>query len=431
MTHDDPRPIRRRRAAPALLVAGLATILGVAGCGTAPSPSPTQSPSPRPTATADPSPADPLEVYATIAGQVAAIRGLEPTAAIEPVVIDEATLRANLETAFDEDNPPEVLAQTERLLRALGLLEPGVSLRDAIIDLNASQVIGYYSSTDDALFVIDRGGALGATARVTYAHEFTHQLQDQHFDLDALGLAEIDESDRSLAVRAFVEGDATLVQTRWMAGNLGPDDLAELLRDATDPDVLAAIERAPRFLVATSLFPYQDGAAFVGAIGGGAFGPVDAAYDRLPTTTEQILHPEKYLAGEIAERPFREPPPTWLSALGPGWSADPADTLGEFMLRFWLTESGIDAAAAADAAAGWNGDRIVLFAGPDDATVVVVLSSWDTIADAQAFASAAQEALAGLGVDSLVASRWGGVSLIFGTDAAAVGRISAQLGSRL
>lgn len=404
----------------------LTILLAVAGCGPVASPSPSPTPStPTPTPTAIASPADPLEVYAAIAEQVSAIRGLEPTADIAPVVIDEATLRANLEAAFDRDNPPELLAANERLLRALGLLEPGVSLRSAIIDLNASQVIGYYSSTDDALFVIDRGGALGATARVTYAHEFTHQLQDQHVDLDSLGLSAIDESDRSLAVRALVEGDATLVQTRWMTGNLGPDDLTELLRDATDPDVMAALAKAPRFLVATSLFPYQDGGAFVGAVGNGDFAPIDAAYRRLPTTTEQILHPEKYLAGEIAERPFVEPPAAWQAALGPGWSADPADTLGEFLLRFWLTESGVGAAEAVDAAAGWDGDRIVLFAGPAGETVVVLATTWDTIADVDVFVSAAQQTVAGLRASSATLTGTGRTTfLVFGTDEAAVGRLA-------
>lgn len=407
----------------------LATLLAAAGCGPAPSPSPSASASPP--ATADPSPASPLEVYAAIAAQIAAIRGLEPTSDITPVVIDEATLRANLETAFDEDNPPKVLAASERLLRALGLLDPGTSLRDAIVDLNASQVIGYYSSTDDDLFVIDRGGALGATARVTYAHEFTHQLQDQHFDLDSLGLAEIDESDRALAVRAFVEGDATLTQTRWMTENLRPDDLAELLRDATDPDVMAALARAPRYLVATSLFPYQDGGAFVGTIGGDDFTRVDDVYERLPTTTEQILHPEKYLAGETGDTPFDEPPPAWLAALGSGWAADPTDTLGEFLIRLWLIEAGIEAPEAADAAAGWSGDRIAVYAGADDAVAVVLVTDWDTPSDAAAFAEAASRAITQLDLEPRLIEGPGlRVVVVLASDGASLGSLAEAVAGR-
>jgi hypothetical protein len=414
-------------------LAALVTVL--AACTpSGPSPSPSDaSPSPgvpasvAPTAPATPESTDPLVIYAAIAAQVAAIRGLEPTAAVTPVVIDEATLLANLEAEYEVSNPPEEAAATDRLLRALGLLDEGVSLRDAQLELNASQIIGYYDSSTDELYVVDRGGALGATARATYAHEFTHQLQDQHFDLEGLGLGTTVESDRALALLGLIEGDATLTQTLWLVGNFDQADFAELLRDAADPAVTAALERAPAILVATSLFPYQEGGLFVGALSSGVFGPVDAAYLDPPGTTEQILHLDKYLAREPADTPFEEPPETWLTTLGAGWSVGTTDTLGEFLLRFWLTEHGVAADVAADAAAGWGGDRAVLFDGPGGAAVVALATRWDALADAAAYRVAAADVAADLG--GRIIEGPAGIIVLVG-DPAAVDRLAAEAAGR-
>lgn len=415
-----------RRIVPAFVLA-LVTALGA--CAPSPSPSPSPNPGAGPTPSPTGTPSDPLAVYAAIAEQVAAIRGLEPTAAITPVLIDEATLRENLAREFDASNRPEDVAADERLLRALGLLGPDVGLRDAILDLNGSQVIGYYSNSDDALYVVDRGGALGPTARVTYAHEFVHQLQDQAFDLESLGLDAADGGDRSLAVRAMVEGDASLAQVQWLTSNLTPDEMAELVRDATDPAVTEALAKAPRILVAMSLFPYEDGTRFVAAIGG--FKAVDAAYARPPVSTEQILHPEKYLAGEGADPPFDEMPDPWLQALGPGWSVAQVDTLGEFLIRFWLGESGVATAEAVEAAAGWAGDRIVLLDGPDGAVAVVISTAWDSAADAADFADAASLAVTQSDLEARVVTGPGQrVDVTLVSDAAVSIRLGAAVAGR-
>jgi len=119
---------------------------------------------------------------------------------------------------------------------------------------------------------------------------------------------------------------------------------------------------------------------------------LDDLYDDLPRSTEQILHPEKFRAGE--EPVTVELPATLASGLGTGWTEAAQDTFGEFQLGVWLRESGITASDASAAAAGWGGDRLAVLDGPDEAWAVVMRSTWDTEDDALAFRQAAGDAVA-------------------------------------
>jgi type IV pilus biogenesis protein CpaD/CtpE len=381
------------------LAAALTLALLPAACGTtAPTPAPTSTPTPTPAITSVPASDVPassrpaVEVYAEIRTAVEAIRGLKPTKAVEPVVIDETQLRANLAAEFDAARTPEQLKDGEDLLIALGLLPAGASLRQLTLDFQGGQVAGYYSPDRDELFVVQRSGGIGPVAESTYAHEFTHQLQDQHVDLDALGTDVADQSDRSLARLALVEGDATSVQTRWMAGNLTAKELGEILAAALDPAAVAAMQNAPPFLRDTATFPYQDGLGFVSRLlSTGGYASVDAAFADPPDSTEQVLHPEKYVTREA-------PVPVTLTyalstGLGSGWKVAAEDTLGELILRIWLVEGGVTLPEARTASAGWGGDRVALLRGPDGAVRVVLGSEWDTAADADEFAVAARTAL--------------------------------------
>lgn len=374
------------------------SMAALVGCGPAATPS---APAPSPSSVAAsastvPSSAtaslDPLAIYAQIATQVEQIRGLQPRAAITPVLIDEATLRANLTADFDHDNPPSQLAASEAVLTILGLLAPGTNLRTAYLDLESGQVIGYYSPDHDQLYLVSRSGGVGPTQEVTYAHEFTHQLQDQAFDLKKLGLDAPDQGDRSLARLALVEGDAVTTQTAWMTEHLSPAELGQVLIDASDPVAAAALQRAPAILRATSLFPYTQGYALVGQLmASGGTPAVNAAFARPPDSTEQVLHPDKYAAHEA---PIAVAIPKGLAAaLGPGWTATAQDTLGELLLRTWLTTAGLPQADATTAAAGWGGDRIQLLTGPHGETALALLSVWDTPTDATEFSAAARRAI--------------------------------------
>ena len=436
-------PLRLARSghAVALVIAALV----IAACSPSPSAAPasastgpgrTFAPETSPAASSVPSPAASQSgadeaVYAAIRDQVEGIRNLQPTADVGPVTIDETQLRENLEAEIDAELTPEILSVSNDLLTTLGLIPEGSSLRELSLELLAGQVAGYYDPESDELFVVSRTGqTIGPVERLTYAHEFTHQLQDQNFDLDSFDTTSIDQSDRALAQTALIEGDASFVQTLWLfQANFTPDEINEVLAAAQDPEAMAALEDAPLYLRDTSLFPYEGGALFAQALSAQPDG-IDAAFDDPPTSTEQVIHAEKYIDREV-------PVEVRIGAgiadrLGAGWTEAGRDTLGELILRIWLEEHGLGqprtglfdppSRVAQEAAAGWGGDRLVLLRHDDGSVAVALSTTWDTAADAAEFADAAERALADPGFGGELFHRAGSrdVLLAMGDKAGAV-----------
>ncbi len=397
---------------PAVLILVIATVLTAAGCGTSvPSPSPTDTPTtPAPTTTsapsASPSPAasaDVDAVYDEIEAQVVEIRGLQPTGDVARRIIDETELRAILTAKYDEETPLAYIAGSERLYKALGLIAEDASLRDLALDMLSGGVDGFYVSEEQTLYVVSETGLPGPLERIAFAHEYAHALQDQHTTVfeDQDGI--LDQSDQIMARQAIYEGDASVVMGLWGQGNFDLSDLAALLELASDPEQLALLERMPAIIEEPLLFPYTTGLTYVQmAQLQGGWEAVDAFYERMPVSTEQILHPEAYAANEA---PVEVDLPDELAAeLGNGWSVPIEDTFGEFQLGIWLRESGIGAEAAETATTGWGGDRLAVLDGPGDAWGVVLETAWDSTTDAGEFGDAAQTAVDGLANPARIAT---------------------------
>lgn len=389
-----------RRAA--ALAAALVVL--VAACGSpTPSATPTGAPpaSPAPTASptngASPTPAEDANaaLYARIEAQVAALRELEPTGPVNRTVLDEAGLREHVRTILDRELGTPEAAAGERLLKALGLIPRDASIRALYEETLASQIAGQYDPDEQLMYIISRTGQIGPNEQITYAHEFVHALQDQHFDLRAFIGEETDQGDRQAARSALVEGDATLLMTYWAQAHLTPQELAEVI-GSVDPDAQAILDRMPRIISESLMFPYQAGLNLVFAeqLAGG-WAAVNAMFADPPASTEQVLHPEKYRAREApAVVTF---PDDLAARLGDGWSVAAQDTLGEFVLELWLRDlGGLTRAQSQPAAAGWGGDRVALVEGPDGAWAVALQIAWDTTGDAGEFADAAEPALSAL-----------------------------------
>ena len=373
---------------------------------------------------------DPATVYAKIEGQVVAIRGLRPKVAVQPQVLDDAGIKKLTAASFAKDNPPDVVAANERILKAFGLLPADASLKDLYISLLGSQVAGLYSPDDKKLYVVSRSGGLGPVEKTTFSHEFTHALQDQNFDLGALHLDEVGQGDRSFARLALVEGDATLTMSSWQIQNLSQAELGQLIASAGSDESTRVLLAMPPILRESLLFPYTTGLAFVQRLqAAGGWSAVNAAFTRPPASTEQILHPEKYASGEA---PVSVSLPSSLAVnLGAGWKVAFQDTFGEFELGVWLRGNpAISAAAASEAAAGWGGDRIGLVEGPSGAWGVILRTAWDSAADAAAFETAAAPLLGKLNppgamVPGAAASeRW----IVIGSDHPTLNLVATALG---
>ena len=373
-------------------------------------------------------------MYRQIEDDVIALRGLPATQRLEPTILDEAQLRVRLQAQFAAENPPEQIAASQATLVAMGLLPAGTSLADLYVNLLGSQVAGYYDPATKQIYVVARTGQIGAIEKVTFAHEFTHALQDQNFGLKGIQTDAIGQGDRSLAHLALIEGDASLLMTQWLVGHLDAAGIAQIL--AGDPAAQAQLDATPPVLKDALLFPYLQGLTFVQSIWAqGGWPAVNRVFARLPDSTEQILHPDKYAAND---RPVAVPldGAAIAARLGAGWKATPADTLGEFQIGSWLRARGVTGAnggvSGDAAAAGWGGDRYALIDGPGGAYALVILTTWDTPADATEFATAAAEAIRGVPGRARVATiapgtaaiPRGGVAVLYASDAATLATLA-------
>ena len=398
------RPRRRAASTTLTLLAILAIV--VAACGSngpsaSPSPSaaatPVATPSAAPSAAPSGSPsagaAAADAIYDEIEAQVAEIRGLPAKRPVEREFVTADQFKAMIVEQFDKEAPPSYVAAFERLYDALGLIPADANLRDLNLDLfGGGAVVGVYRNDLGKLFVVSKSGGPGPNEKFYFSHEYDHALQDQNFTVfkDQDGI--LDQGDRILARQAVYEGDATLLMTQWGAGNLTQSDFLEILAAGANPEVTGVLDRTPAILRAPLEFPYTTGFGFVQTLNGsGGWDAVNKLYARMPESTEQILHPEKYRA---AEAPVKVALPADLATrLGAGWKVAAQDTLGELQIGIWLREGGVDKATADAAAAGWGGDRLAVLEGPGGDWAVAIRTAWDTKADAAEFDAALSTAL--------------------------------------
>ena len=291
-----------------------------------------------------------LEVAPAVARRVEEIRGLEFGSIPEPQVTDVEELRAKAEKAIGKPKAAEELAAGDAGLKLLGLLEPEQSLAEAATEATAGAA-AYYDPKEKELFLL--GDAVPAGTAVTefvLAHELGHALEDHAFGLPK---SKASSDDRILAESALVEGSATALMSEYAAKHLAVTDLLS---------ETGALESGagdlPEIARAQVSFTYFGGGRFVDVLRANAddgWDLIDFAYQRrLPASTEQILHPEKYLEDEGPLAVPAAPDP------GTGWEQVDASTVGEFFTREILRLGAVDAAAD-DAAAGWGGDRYVLY----------------------------------------------------------------------
>src|SRR2546423_1047496 len=157
-------------------------------------------------------------------------------------------------------------------------------------------------------------GQFGPDEKGTFAHEYVHALQDQYFDLTTLAPKHPQNDDRSLAILALTEGDATLMQRLWAQKALTADEINQLGQGSPTSKLLSA----PLFMREQLLFPYTDGFNFIRQIyqANGSAG-IDDLFRNPPDSTAQILHMDKYrnhVAPVEVSLPDLE-----AGGLGPGW----------------------------------------------------------------------------------------------------------------
>lgn len=378
----------------------------------------TATPDATPRSTPSASPAAVAARIAEVLAQVPPIRGLQPKKEVPLRLIDRATFQQQLAVELAKENPPEVLAATTRLWERLGLLPPGSDLQKLSLELLGASAIGVYFPDRDEMAVIDAAARLRPLDRLTIAHEYTHALQDQHFGLDELPVDDPAEGDRGLAQLAMVEGDATQLMFEWAQEHLTPLELLSIGVGALDPEQQALLERMPPILQRQLAFPYLEGQAFIADVQAtGGWRAVDRLWAAPPLSTEQVLHPEKYRAGE---KPVDVEVPAAVAALGGGWKEALQDTLGEVNIGVWLAQ-GQAAGAAPGASEGWAGDRVASYEGPNGSWGISWRTAWDSPADAAEFRTSAATVLTQLRSQTRLIAGGREVTVLLASDAAVLG----------
>lgn len=349
-----------------------------------PSSTPAPSSSADPTASGDPADADVLAEIAEIEAQVIAIRGLEAADIGAPDLITRAELPAELGRLFDEQYPPDERARDNRTLRAFGLLGPDEDVAELQLRLLGDQVLGFYDTVAERMVVVTDAG-LDASAKLTYAHEYTHALQDAAFAPEHFTAEGLDDDDRQLAMTTLTEGDATVTMLAWAFEHLTQEELLEIGTGTDLPDTTGI----PSWMVNQLQFPYSTGQVWIGTLAEDPLAPdfteVDAVYADPPETTEQVMHLDKW---ESREPPLPLDAPDLAGILGDDWEVIADSPVGEASIGIFLEHFGIDRQVAMAASAGWGGDRAVVAYGPDEMFALAWRLAWDSTEDATEFADA-------------------------------------------
>jgi hypothetical protein len=323
---------------------------------------------------------------------------------------------------------------TEVVLRKFGLAPSTFEYRPFIIKLLTEQVAGYYDPKVQQFHLADWLEL--ETQKPVMAHELTHALQDQHFNLRRFEKWPHGDSDAELAAHALIEGDATLAMTIYMAQN--PLVALAFSRSLTSGVATEQFNQAPRAMRETLIFPYLHGLEWATQLyRRGGWTMVSNAFTRLPLSSEQILHPEKYFN---YERPIRVVLPDVSNLLNAGsspqqsagtpasgtagvspastrarvqggrpttrrplatngeplptanrplptvpWHRINSDVNGEWSYYLILDQFLNAPAESKRAAAGWAGDRYALYEGPGGQVFLAQLAAWDTENDAREF----------------------------------------------
>ena len=315
------------------------------------------------------------EIAVRILPDLASRSGMELRAPVRVERRSRVDLERYLEFKIDEEFPEDRAELLSEAYGLLGLVPRDMDLRGTLKALYLEQIAGFYDPDSTTLFVLDDqpDDAIGSLL----VHELVHAIQDQSTDLDVITAPGL-SNDRRVAAQAAIEGHATLVMFEFLMqgearGALGPMDVPDFsarLGPALEAARLqsSALAGAPLVLQEAVLFPYRGGVAFVETLWKERGGRPPPFGSDLPSSTEQVLHPEHFANGQ------RDVARNVEVSVEDGWSRLYEDTLGELELGILLETVG----ASRDMAHGWGGDRYVLLGDGDGQRSLAWFGVWDT-----------------------------------------------------
>ena len=257
-----------------------------------------------------------------------------------------------IQDRMKDDEDSKRLQRSEVVLKKFGLIPEQFDLRSFLADLLKEQVAGFYDTKKKTVFLLD--WVEPEAQRPVLAHELTHALQDQNFNLDKWTKAamaprksekhrdlasDLMEDERLAAQEAVAEGQATVVLIDYMLAPYGQSAKANpQIADAVMAGMATTGQtplytKAPMFLKQLLLFPYQRGGKFETDVlaRAGTEAAFAGTFRRPPANSRQILHPSTYLEHEVIP-PMRVP--DFTGAAGKEYSVYDMSVMGEFDV--WL-----------------------------------------------------------------------------------------------
>ncbi len=349
-----------------------------------PTPAPTRPPTRTPTSFPTPNATIDANMRAVLR-QVIDARGLALDALVANYLISPNDVASTLRAIANSQGLLSNLSDRERVLSTLGLIKPSYDLVEFTLNGWADPVGGFYAPWTRETYVI--GDRFGTSERYAFVYEAAQALIDLRVQLMNTGAYPCTlDAQRCEAIRALVKGDAAVAADQWLKQYATAQE-QQAIRSAQPQALILPDEFAPPFVLRDLQFPHDAGVKFAQALyQRGGFAALNKAYTDLPLSTEQILHPEKYLSSDT---PIGVSIPSLTATLGEGWRLIDNDVLGEWMTYLLLSSSDnseyrLPEDVALNAARGWGGDRYQVYV-KDAATVLVVEWVWDTEADVKEF----------------------------------------------
>jgi hypothetical protein len=344
---------------------------------------------------------------------VVELRGLEFKSDVTVGVYSKKELLEFLKAEFDKDLPKEKAEKYQRGYALFGLIPEDLDIYQAYLDLYGSSIAGFYHPKTKELRLIDSGDQDEAEKKlakamgidmdaITLVHELTHAAQDQNFELSTLPMEDETNDDMVAAIKAVVEGDASVIGYKY--GFKGAFERALPLLNAGMKEgkgLPGKADALPAYLRLTLTFPYGYGSEFVMKYVKsvkGDFKDISKLFKDMPLSTEQIMHPEKYYDPDQRDNPILVTLPDLPKVFGAPWTESFNNVHGEFSIWVLLKELFNEdtkrenfkrdtptSAALKRAAAGWGGDRYVVMEDGKGHTMYAWYSTWDTEKDAKEF----------------------------------------------
>ena len=296
-------------------------------------------------------------------------------------------IRAYLLAKLNTELPPARLEGLVASYRLLGMLSDTLDVKQLFIDLYTEQIAGFYDPDSTTFYAVEGGNR--SELRLVILHELVHALQHQYVPLDSI-MHDVHDADRLAASQAVFEGQATLTSLIAMLPDkqlLTDESFWETFKEQLRNQQAGAsvFSRAPLVIREGLTFPYVQGSEFVRWFqshhpGEQPFGA------RLPRSSEQILHPDRYQAGDE---------PIALRFVGDTAGLLHEDTFGEFEIALLRSTLRHDNGVNTDQAMGWGGDRFRVYRTPDGPALVWV-SVWDAPRFAQRFGGQVADPVAAL-----------------------------------